>query len=198
MAVDDIVRAAMKKWPNVPACYGWLGLDARGNWYMRDDAAQALGGFASGVSGAKGSLLQHQGLIAFIQRNYFADERGCWCFQNGPQRVFVELEAAPWVLRVADTGAVTRHDGLAFNVQHVFTCEREWLYFSDDSTLGIVHTQDMLYAARLLETSAMTVHETTRAALQQRFGFAASPQQLYTETETAEKTEATAERQQAV
>ena len=34
---DDIVKAALKKWPNVPHCYGWLALDARGDWYMRDD-----------------------------------------------------------------------------------------------------------------------------------------------------------------
>lgn len=29
--MDDIVKQAMVKWPNVPDCYGWLGLDARGN-----------------------------------------------------------------------------------------------------------------------------------------------------------------------
>ena len=45
--MDDIVRQAIAKWPNVPDCYGWLGLDARGNWYMRDDRVQA-----PGVSGA--------------------------------------------------------------------------------------------------------------------------------------------------
>ena len=28
--MDDIVKAALKKWPNVPACYDWLALDARG------------------------------------------------------------------------------------------------------------------------------------------------------------------------
>ncbi|MCD6666313.1 MAG: DUF2946 family protein, partial [Hydrogenophaga sp.] len=28
--MDEIVKAAMAKWPQVPACYGWLGLDARG------------------------------------------------------------------------------------------------------------------------------------------------------------------------
>ena len=32
--MDDIVKQALAKWPNVPHCYGWLGLDARGNWYM--------------------------------------------------------------------------------------------------------------------------------------------------------------------
>ena len=40
--MDEIVKQAMAKWPNVPHCYGWLGLDARGNWYMRDDKTQAL------------------------------------------------------------------------------------------------------------------------------------------------------------
>jgi len=43
--MDDIVKAALKKWPNVPACYGWLALDARGDWYMRDDRTQAAGPF---------------------------------------------------------------------------------------------------------------------------------------------------------
>ena len=38
--MDDIVKQAMAKWPNVPACSGWLGLDARGNWWLRDAAAQ--------------------------------------------------------------------------------------------------------------------------------------------------------------
>ena len=33
--MDDIVKAAMAKWLNVPDCYGWLGLDARGRWWMR-------------------------------------------------------------------------------------------------------------------------------------------------------------------
>ena len=98
--MDDIVRQAMAKWPNVPDCYGWLGLDTRGNWYMRDDRAQSLGPFAGGVAGAKGSLLQHDKLIAFINRNYLADEQGRWFFQNGPQRVYVELAATPWIWRV--------------------------------------------------------------------------------------------------
>ena len=53
--MDDIVRQAMAKWPNVPHCYGWLGLDARGGWYMRDDRVQASGPFPH----SRGSLLRH-------------------------------------------------------------------------------------------------------------------------------------------
>ena len=87
--MEDIVRQAMAKWPNVPHCWGWLGLDARGNWYMRDDRAQTAGTFLQ----SKGSLLKHEKLIDFIARNYEHDEHGQWFFQNGPQRVYVELEA---------------------------------------------------------------------------------------------------------
>ena len=43
--MDDIVKAALVKWPNVPHCHGWLALDARGDWYMRDDRCQAAGPF---------------------------------------------------------------------------------------------------------------------------------------------------------
>ena len=58
---------------------------------MRDDRVQALGQFASGVPGCKGSVLQHDKLIEFIGRNYAADAQGQWFFQNGPQRVYVCL-----------------------------------------------------------------------------------------------------------
>ena len=83
--MDDIVKAAMQKWPNVPHCYGWLGLDMRGQWYMRDDATQALGGFNDSVK-TRGSLLKHEKLVDFIQRNYQCDAtgpaKGQWYFQR--------------------------------------------------------------------------------------------------------------------
>ena len=95
--MDEIVKAALKKWPNVPACYGWLALDARGDWYMRDDRVQAAGPFPR----IKGSRIEHDKLIEFIERNYERDADGAWFFQNGPQRVFVALDYAPFVYRVA-------------------------------------------------------------------------------------------------
>ena len=53
--MDDLVRQAMVKWPNVPDCFGWLGLDSRGQWYMRDDRAQALGPFQGAQQGQQAS-----------------------------------------------------------------------------------------------------------------------------------------------
>ena len=93
----------MRKWPTVPHCYGWLAMDARGDWYLRDEPAQAAGPFPR----PKGSRIEHDGLREFIERNYEADARGCWYFQNGPQRVYVELEAAPRVYRLQAGDAAT-------------------------------------------------------------------------------------------
>jgi len=89
--MDDIVKKAMAKWPNVPHCYGWLALDARGTWRMRDERAQHLG--------LAGDKVIQQALLGFINRNYTVDERGCWYFQNGPQRVYLNLETTPYVAR---------------------------------------------------------------------------------------------------
>lgn len=87
--MDEIVRQAMAKWPNVPHCYGWLALDARGSWRMRDERAQALK--------LAGDKINNAALLAFINRNYTHDERGRWYFQNGPQRVYANLEATPYI-----------------------------------------------------------------------------------------------------
>jgi hypothetical protein len=89
--MDDIVKQAMAKWPNVPHCYGWLALDARGGWRMRDEAAQQ--------ANAAGDKLNNATLVGFINRNYAHDDAGRWYFQNGPQRVYVNLEATPYVAR---------------------------------------------------------------------------------------------------
>ncbi|RKU02683.1 DUF2946 domain-containing protein [Burkholderia sp. Nafp2/4-1b] len=92
--MDDIVKQALAKWPNVPHCTGWLLLDRRGEWRLRDDAAQA--------AGELGSPVRHAALNAFIGRNYDCDAHGQWFFQNGPQRVYVELAYTPWVVRLAE------------------------------------------------------------------------------------------------
>lgn len=174
--MDDIVRQAMAKWPNVPDCYGWLGLDARGNWYMRDDRAQAAGAFDSGRPGAKGSLLRHDKLIDFIQRNYEHDARGRWYFQNGPQRVYVELEATPWIWRVQADGTVNAHDGVAAVVQRCVLDETGRLYLQTTRGLGLVHTQDMAQAAELVESGRWQPEEELQAGMPRRYGYVRSPQ----------------------
>ncbi|HEX8957055.1 MAG TPA: DUF2946 family protein [Burkholderiaceae bacterium] len=89
--MDEIVKQALIKWPNVPHCYGWLALDARGAWRMRDERAQKLG--------LPGDKIRHPALLGFIARNYGQDEAHRWYFQNGPQRVYVNLDATPFIAR---------------------------------------------------------------------------------------------------
>ncbi len=177
--MDDIVKQAMAKWPNVPDCYGWLGLDARGNWCMRDDAVQACGAFASGLPGAKGSVLRHDKLVAFIARNYACNAQGEWFFQNGPQRVYVELAATPWVWRVQSDFSLQAHTGEPTHCTVCLTDEFGWLYLETPLGLGLVHTQDVAQAAEALESGRWTVAEVQRSALPERYGYVTSPQQLH-------------------
>lgn len=172
--MDDIVRQAIAKWPNVPHCYGWLGLDARGSWYMRDDRVQAAGPFPA----SKGSLLKHEKLLEFIHRNYEADDRGCWYFQNGPQRVYVELEAAPWVWRLGTGPAVSSQSGRAAVVRSCVVDEHGRLYLDTDIGLGLVHTLDMEQASDAVEQGRWVPQEMRADALPVRFGFVRSPQSL--------------------
>lgn len=169
---------AMRKWPHVPACYGWLGLDGRGQWWMRDDRTQAQGSFQEAilqnVSEAKGARLLHDKLVAFIGRNYGHDEEGRWFFQNGPQRVYVELAYAPWVLRVSEAGEVHTHTGLATQVEHAFSDEQGHLYLHTPLGLGLVHTQDVGLASDFLDRWSYS--ERCAAELPERFGYVLSPQ----------------------
>jgi Protein of unknown function (DUF2946) len=173
--MDDLVKQAMTKWPDVPHCYGWLGLDARGNWCMRDDQAQAAGGFCSGCKGAKGSVLKHEKLVNFIERNYQCDDVGQWYFQNGPQRVFVELEVTAWVWRVGNDYAVTSHSGTPVQYQQGWMDEHGWLYLTTSGGFGLVHTQDVALAAQAIESGLWSVREVCRDVLASRFHYVQSP-----------------------
>ena len=90
--MDEQVLRSLIKWPNVPHCFGWLALDRRGQWRMRDEFAQA--------NQLPGNVIQHASLNEFISRNYAHDSLGRYFFQNGPQRVFVTLDATPWIVRM--------------------------------------------------------------------------------------------------
>ncbi len=178
--MDEIVKAALKKWPQVPACRGWLALDARGDWYMRDDRVQAAGPFPR----VKGSRIQHDKLREFIERNYDRDDSGAWYFQNGPQRVYVELEAAPHVWRVASCDfALTSHAGQAATLRSAWLDEHGRLFLDSDIGLGLVHTLDMHQAASAVEAGLWLPEPLSYAAMPQRFGFVASPQQAWTSVE---------------
>lgn len=173
--MDDIVRQALAKWPQVPACYGWLGLDARGRWYLRDAHAQAAGPFAGGSPSAHGTLLRHDKLIEFIHRNYEADAAGQWFFQNGPQRVYVELEVAPLIWRVQADYSIAAHTGRAARMRGCMLDEQGRLFIDADLGFGLVHTLDMALAADAVEHGLWRPQPIAAGELAERFGYVCSP-----------------------
>jgi len=90
--MDEQVLRSLIKWPNVPDCFGWLALDRRGHWRMRDEFAQQ--------NQLPGQVIKHVAFNEFISRNYACDTLGRYFFQNGPQRVFINLDATPWIARI--------------------------------------------------------------------------------------------------
>lgn len=190
--MDDIVRQAMAKWPNVPDVYGWLSLDRRGNWLI------------------KGESIANEALISFIGRNYQHDNEGRWYFQNGPQRVFVALACAPFVYRMASneheplaldthTGLHVRgiqsarldeHGTLLIDTEHgpggLYDLDLDRLapHFIDaqdatidDDTLEAMldDTQNTLALWLRFGDARIPIERIRSAAIEQRFGFVANP-----------------------
>ena len=169
----------MRKWPTVPHCYGWLALDARGDWYLRDEPTQAAGPFPQ----VKGSRIEHDRLRSFIQRNYECDARGCWYFQNGPQRVYVELEAAPWVFRleVAEPGQdgrwrISLPGGRQARYRAAWLDESGRLFLDCDLGFGLVHSLDTGVAALAVEAGDWQPDAMAFARMPQHFGYVLRPQ----------------------
>jgi hypothetical protein len=170
--MDEIVKAALRKWPNVPHCYDWLALDARGNWYMRDERIQRAGPFPQ----VKGSRIAHEKLLEFIQRNYAHDEAGAWFFQNGPQRVYVHLEAAPWIWRVAEDHSVFSHTGQpAGPVRSIWLDEPGRLFLDTELGFGLVHTMDTGVAAIAVEHGLWRPQEMAFGDMPGRFAYVLAP-----------------------
>lgn len=128
--MDEIVVRGMAKWPNVPAVYGWLSLDRRGHWLI------------------KGERIGNPLVTDFIGRNYSRDERGCWYFQNGPQRVFVDLDYAPLVYRVTGSDgsplALQTHSGKPVaSLSGAWLDEQGSLLLASEHGVGNLHDRDL-------------------------------------------------------
>ncbi len=179
--MDDIVKQAQIKWPNVPYCYGWLGLDARGQWYLRDDETQAAGTFER----SKGTLLQHERLIEFIARNYEADADGQWFFQNGPQRVYVELEATPLIWRIDPDFSITSQTSNRTAAHDCLLDEQGKVYLVSDGSIGLVHTLDVPLVAQAVESGWWSPREVLERELPQQYKFVRSPYARWLSSESA-------------
>lgn len=134
--MDDMVVRAMAKWPNVPAVYGWLRLDRRGRWWIRNEQ------------------VSNPAMIAFIGRNYQSDALGRHFFQNGPQQVFVELETTPWVYRLAEDVTefphFVSHTGSSCVPDMAGIDEQGTLYLAVAGRIGCVDERDLIHVIELM------------------------------------------------
>ncbi|SDH14045.1 DUF2946 family protein [Janthinobacterium sp. YR213] len=148
--MDELVKQALAKWPNVPHCYGWLGLDARGHWRMRDQHAQQ--------QQLPGDKIAHVALLGFINRNYDHDERGCWFFQNGPQRVYLNLEATPYIARSdPQDGFVLQTGAPLEQIEQAYWCDNGALILRHGDIVAQVDDRDMAQVLPALRLEGQAV-----------------------------------------
>jgi hypothetical protein len=150
--MDEIVVRSLAKWPNVPAVYGWLDLDRRGNWLI------------------KGQRIGNAALREFIARNYAADERGRWFFQNGPQRVFVRLAYTPLVMHY-EGDALFDHCARPVEALETFLDDEGSVLIRSARGIGLLDDRDL---ARYVDL-ADRLPGIARGEVAARFGFVPDP-----------------------
>lgn len=170
--MDESVLAAVARWPDVPAVYGWLLLDRRGDWRLR-----------AGSSDTEAfERIGNRALREFISRNYACDERGCWFFQNGPQRVFARLSYAPRVWRL-DAQTLRDHCGRTGESPFEAWLDEEGsLVVADPHGVGVLDDRDLARAAEGIHGESISIGRLearlgtiTGSELPQRFGFERDP-----------------------
>jgi len=138
-AVDETVRRALARWPDVPAVVGWLALDRRGEWRLRNPSSGAF------------ERIGNAALREFIGRNYAADMRGAWYFQNGPQRVYARLACTPLVYRRAAASFLDHCGRSAGTIRGAWVDEHGALYLAGAQGAGVIDDRDLQAVSTLLE-----------------------------------------------
>lgn len=156
--MDQAVLRSLARWPDVPAVYGWLALDRRGNWLLREAAAGRFGRIGNAA------------LRDFISRNYAADERGCWYFQNGPQRVYVKLAYTPLVLHF-DGDVLVDHCGSQVRAAATYVDDEGSLLILGQRGIGLLDDRDL---ARYADAAELPPR-LARSEVETRFGFVSNP-----------------------
>jgi len=160
--MDQSVLEALQRWPNVPAVYGWLSLSARGDWRLHPLGDAQAGGPGEGIS--------NQQILGFMGRNYTCEPDGVWFFQNGPQRVYVRLDAAPYIvhLRPEDAALVTHNGKCIASVTAWFADDTGQLYAQTDLGGVRIDDRDLMRLAETLQTQDCTAMLSILDTLQER------------------------------
>ena len=157
--MDESVVRSMAKWPNVPAVYGWLALDRRGNWLIR--SASATQTF---------ERISNHALRDFISRNYEADARGCWYFQNGPQRVFVRLAYTPLVVHYEGNRLLDQR-GQGFAAGETYVDDEGSVLLAGEGSVALLDDRDL----ERFSDAGEALTRIGRGEVARRFNFIADP-----------------------
>lgn len=162
--MDEAVLRSLARWPGVADVYGWLELDRRGEWRLRVEGAEA-----------RFEYIGNRAMRDFICRNYAADARGRWYFQNGPQKVYVRLAYAPLVVRM-DAGGLADHCGRAFGEPRgMWQDEEGSLLLLGGRGLGLLDDRDLAAFSALRGDNLTKLPVVTRSAAPDRFGYVQDP-----------------------
>ena len=142
--MDDTVMAALTRWPDVPDVYGWMSLSEQGQWRLHPNADAWQTDLPCTPPFVQGESIESPQICRFIDRNYAGDNRGRWYFQNGPQRVYVRLDAAPYILRTDSVALTLRtHNGLSVTqVESWWLDGKGRLYALTEHGAGLVSGRD--------------------------------------------------------
>jgi hypothetical protein len=150
--MDAGVARAMAKWPDVPAVFGWLALDRRGNWRI------------------KGQTIGNPALREFIGRNYQPDDRGRWYFQNGPQRVYVTLAYTPLVAHY-EGDALIDHCARPLRMTEAYVDDEGSVLIAGGAGIALLDDRDL---ARIAD-AATAFPVVKRGEIEARFAFVREP-----------------------
>ena len=134
---DDYLVKIMAKWPNVPEVYGWLKKNKRGEWLI------------------KGQSISHLRIREFLNKNYFSDSNGNWFVQNGPQRVYVELDYAPYVFKIRDYSFIFTTTGKKVTQVRSFILDEQGnILILSELGLGLVYDKDLSQVVEFLNDTS--------------------------------------------
>jgi len=126
--IDSCFREIFPNWPEEILGFGDLSLDLRGQWRIR------------------GETIRQAKLRDRLNHNYHADSQGRWYFQNGHQRLYVDLAYTPWVFHLdKDAQLRTQTGHLVRFVKSAWLDENGAMIFDTEHGPGVLR-EDALFS----------------------------------------------------
>jgi len=144
--MDDIVIRGMLKWPDVPAVYGWLSLDRRGSWMIKN------------VSG-RFERIANPRSTSSSPGTTRPTPKGAGTSRTDRSGYTSPSTYTPWVYRLDDTGeGLLTHTGAAPRaLEALFVDDAGGLLLEADMGIGVLLDRDLpAFVERLADPRGRT------------------------------------------